>query len=87
MGLVFSLIGGASAKIYIFAAAAMGAMLVLVGCYRAGMKSAVAAENRKALEQVRKNQLIKESVDEEILRVDNSGGDARERMRSEWYRD
>ena len=61
--------------------------LVLPGFYRAGLRSAEAAATRQAIDEVRKNQLIKEAVDEEIRRANVAGRDARERMRSEWYRD
>ncbi len=87
MSLVVSLLGGVSARIYGYAAVALGVVLVLLGFYRAGLRSAEAAATRQALNQVRKNQVIKEAVDEEIRRADVAGGDARERMRSEWYRD
>ena len=87
MSFVVSLLGGASAKVYGYAGVALGVVLVLVGFYRAGLRSAEAAATRQAIDRVRKNQLIKEAVDEEIRRADVAGGDARERMRSEWYRD
>lgn len=87
MSFFISLLGGVSARIYGYAAVALGVVLVLLGFYRAGLRAAEAAATRQAIDQVRKNQLIKEAVDEEIRRADASGRDARERMRSEWYRD
>ena len=87
MSFVVSLLGGAGARVYGYAAVALGVLLVLLGFYRAGLRSAEAAATRQAIDQVRKNQLTKEAVDEEIRRADVAGRDARERMRSEWYRD
>lgn len=87
MSFIVSLLGGVGARIYGYAAVALGAVLVLLGFYRAGLRSAEAAATRQAINQVRKNQLIKEAVDEEIRRADVAGHDARERMRSAWYRD
>ena len=67
----------------------VGVVLVLLGAYRKGVRAEQYAARMRTLNQVRRNQRVKESVDEEIrsYRRPDSDMSVVDRLRQEWSRD